>query len=110
MLALLASSCMIRNSTKEDCAVKTIQVEKIEEGGVKDLVLYDAQGDIYYINRGLEHSFTMEGATEAILNKTVTLHLHTSWFGRDSKHICQLEADGSILYTEFPTGKGIVTN
>jgi len=110
LAAIMMSGCIIRDSSKEQCEVKNITVVKVEEGGSKDLVLYDTNGDFYYVNRGLEQSFTMERAATEILNKTVTLHLHTFWFGRESKHISQLEVDGTVLYTEFAEPVGAVTN
>ena len=98
---MLLQSCIINNPDPDDCVVKDIKVVKITEGGVKDLVLHEANGDFYYINRGLESGFTMEGAKEVILNKTVTLHLYKFWFGVESEHISQLEVDGKIIYSEF---------
>lgn len=101
-------SCMIHNPKEEDCFVKEIEVVEISEGGVKDLVFHDTNGDFFYINRGLENGFTIENATAAVLNKKVTLHIYESWQGKDSKHISQLEVDGDVLYTEFG-GKLAVT-
>ncbi|WP_432411944.1 hypothetical protein [Rasiella sp. SM2506] len=95
-------SCSIQNPKKEDCITKEIKVVKITEGGVKDLVFHEANGDFYYINRGLENGFTIEGTEEAVLNKTVTLHLYKFWFGTESEHISQLEVHGDVLYSEFP--------
>ncbi len=87
---------------------KKIEVVRISEGGVKDLVFHDKDDNFFYINRGLENGFTMENATEAILNKKATLHITESWQGKDSKHIAQLEVNGNVLYTEF--GDGLTVN
>ena len=95
-------SCSIQNPKVEDCITKEIKVVKVTEGGVKDLVFHEANGDFYYINRGLENGFTIENTEEAVLNKTVTLHLYKFWFGTESEHISQLEVNGDVLYSEFP--------
>lgn len=99
---VLLQSCIIENPKEEDCITKEIKVAKVTEGGVKDLVFHEANGDFYYINRGLENGFTIENTKEAVLNKTVTLHLYKFWFGTESEHISQLEVNGDVLYSEFP--------
>ncbi len=101
-LAALLQGCIIQNRNQEDCIVKEIKVVKVTEGGVKDLVFHEANGDFYYINRGLENGFTLEETKAAVLNKTITLHLYTFWFGTESEHISQLEVAGDVLYSEFP--------
>lgn len=105
VLCLLAvfvlQSCVIHNPKPEDCFTKEIEVVKITEGGVKDLVFHEANGDFYYINRGLENGLTIEGVEDTVLNKKVTLHLYKFWFGVESEHISQLEVDGKTIYTEF---------
>lgn len=107
-LAVMLQSCIINNPKEEDCFIKEIEVVEISEGGVKDLVFHDKNGDFFYINRGLENGFTLENAKEAILNKKATLHIAESWQGKDSKHIAQLEVEGNVLYSEF-NGKLAVT-
>ncbi len=94
--------CIIQNPKKEDCITKEIKVVKVTEDGVKELVLHEANGDFYYINRGLENGFTIQETEAAVLNKTVTLHLYKFWFGTESEHISQLEVNGDVLYSEFP--------
>ncbi|QIE59514.1 hypothetical protein G5B37_08045 [Rasiella rasia] len=108
--ASLMTSCLIHNPKKEDCFIKEIEVVKISEGGVKDLVFHDKDGNFFYINRGLENGFTIENATEAVLNKKVKLHIANSWMGENSKHISQLEVDGNILYTEFNGDLAVTLN
>jgi hypothetical protein len=98
---LVLQSCIINNPDPDDCVTKEIEVVEITEGGVKDLVFHEKNGDFYYINRGLENGFTLQAAEEAVLNKTITLHLYKFWFGVESEHISQLEVDGKILYSEF---------
>ena len=100
-MLFLLQGCVIQHPEKADCISKEIKVTNVSEGGEKDLVLHEANGDFYYINRGLENGFTIEGAKAAILNKTVTLHLYKFWFGIESEHISQLEVDGTVLYSEF---------
>jgi hypothetical protein len=98
---VLLQSCLIHNVRAEDCFIKEIEVVEISEGGVKDLVFHDKNGNFFYINRGLENGFTIENANKAVLNKKATLHIAESWQGKDSKHIAQLEVNGNVLYTEF---------
>ena len=100
-IATVMTSCMIQNPDKEDCFIVEMNVTDISEGGVKDLVFHNAEGDFYYINRGLENGFTLDTAKEAILNKNATLHIVETWLGSESKHVAQLTVDGEVLYTEF---------
>ena len=97
----LFQSCVINNAKPENCIVKEITVTEITEGSSFDIKLYDGKTDYYYINRGLETGLTMEGLTEAILNKKVTLHLYKFKFGIESEHISQLAVEDSIIFTEF---------
>ena len=99
-LALLLNSCMISNPKPEDCEIKEIQVAKIYEGGVKDIVFAEENGDFYYINRGLEQGYTLEDLEAKVLNKKVTLHLPNIIMGT-SNHIAQLEVGDEIIFTEF---------
>lgn len=108
--ACLMTSCFIHNPKEEDCFIKEIEVVEISEGGVKDLVFHDKNGDFFYINRGLENGFTIENATEAVLNKKAKLHIANSWMGEDGKHISQLEVDGNVLYTEFNGALAVTLN
>jgi len=108
LLTAILQSCIIQNPKKEKCFIKEIEVVKVSEGGVKDLVFHDKNGDFFYINRGLENGFTLENAKEAVLNKKATLHIAESWLGKNTKHISQLEVEGNVLYTEF-NGKLAVT-
>ncbi|MGB0788438.1 MAG: hypothetical protein ACPG7E_01540 [Marinirhabdus sp.] len=94
-------SCIIQNPAPGDCVKKEITVTKVEAGTAYDLVLKEANGDRYYINRGLENGMTVNGASGALLNKKVTLHLYKFWFGAVSGHISQLQVNGKIRYTEF---------
>ena len=96
----MLNSCIIQNPKPYDCEVKKITVSKIYEGGVKDIVLEEANGDIYYINRGLEQGLTLEGMEQKVLNKKVTLHLPNIITGT-SNHIAQMALKDEIFYTEF---------
>tara|TARA_R110002049_G_scaffold68130_8_gene176760 strand:- start:6379 stop:6750 length:372 start_codon:yes stop_codon:yes gene_type:complete len=100
LFAFLLNGCMIVDPRPEDCDIKEITVSKISEGGVKDIVLTEENGDFYYINRGLEQGLTLEQMEENVLNKTVTLHLPRIITGT-SNHIAQLEISGDIVFTEF---------
>jgi len=93
-------SCNVKSSKPENCEVKEITVSKIYEGGVKDIVFAAPNGDFYYINRGLERGYTLEGMRSKVLNKKVTLHLPQMFYGT-SKHIKQLATYDELIFTEF---------
>lgn len=96
----LLFSCIIQNPSPQDCEVKEITVAKIYEGGVKDIVFAEENGDSYYINRGLEQGHTLSEMEEKVLNKKVTLHLANTIMG-SSNHIAQLKVENDVIFTEF---------
>lgn len=100
-LILLFTSCIIQNPKPEDCEVKEVIIVNIYEGGVKDIVFAEENGDFYYINRGLEQGHTLDEMKEKVLNKKVTLHLAKVMTGRTSNHIAQLSVNGDVIFTEF---------
>ncbi|PQB05818.1 hypothetical protein [Aureitalea marina] len=100
VLALTASSCIIHNPQPEDCEQKQIVVQSITEGSAYDIVFTEANGDFYYINRGLEQGLDLTQLQDKLLNKKVNLHLAKTMAGT-SNHIAQLTLDGSIVFTEF---------
>ncbi|MEP0264235.1 hypothetical protein [Dokdonia sp.] len=100
-LSFSCTSCLIQNPKMEDCEVKEIKVTKVYEGGVKDIVFQEADGNFYYINRGLEQGYTLTKFREKVLNKNVTLHLASTLMGSSSNHIAQIAIGDEILFTEF---------
>lgn len=100
-IILTLQSCVINNPTEKTSVEKTIVVDSIYEGGVKDIVFAEENGDFYYINRGLEQGFTIEGLETQVLNKTVTLHLANTIWGNNTPHIAQLALNDSLIYSEF---------
>ncbi|GGG14733.1 hypothetical protein GCM10011344_14220 [Dokdonia pacifica] len=101
LVSFLCVSCLIQNPKKEDCDVKQITVSRVYEGGDKDIVFAEYNGGIYYINRGLEQGYTIEGVRKKVLNKNVTLHLASTLIGSSSNHIAQITVGDEILFTEF---------
>mgnify|MGYP000415456993 CR=1 FL=1 len=87
--------------TKANSEVKAITVTKVYEGGVKDIVFAEADGSIYYINRGLERGYTLEGFREKVLNKNGILHLGSTITGSLTNHSTQVAIGDEILFTEF---------
>jgi hypothetical protein len=79
---------------------ESVQVVKIYEGGVKDIVFETAEGNIFYINRGLEQGYTLVGLENKLLNKTVTLRL-TKKLAGVSSHIHELRIDGEVIFSEL---------
>ncbi|MFC4635268.1 hypothetical protein ACFO3O_15265 [Dokdonia ponticola] len=100
-ISLLCTSCLIQNPKIEDSEIKEITVTRVYEGGVKDIVFAEANGKFYYINRGLERGYTLEGFREKVLNKNVTLHLANTAIGSRSNHISQIAIGDTVLFTEF---------
>ncbi len=98
--AFMAS--IIENPKTETSNIETRRIFKISAGTSNDIVFTDAQGDHYYINRGLERGLNLDSLNAKVLNKTVTLHLAKILGGFvTSEHIAQLSVDGQIIYTEF---------
>ncbi len=98
---LLLHGILIQNPDPSECEVRELVVTKVYEGGVKDIVFANKEGDFYYINRGLERGYTLEGLEEQVLNKKATLHLAKVLYGTTSNHIAQLVVEGEVLFTEF---------
>ena len=101
LISFVLVSCIIQNPKKEDCEVKQITVTRIYEGGVKDIVFAEKDGSFYYINRGLEQGFTLEGFEKKVLHKEVTIHLASTIMGSSTNHISQIAIGDNILFTEF---------
>jgi len=100
-VSTLCTSCIINNPKPEDCEIKTITVGKINEGEAYDIVFAEANGDFYYINRGLEQGLTLEDMRLKVLNKKVTLHLAKVLMGSTSNHIAQLALEDKVIFSEF---------
>ncbi len=100
-VSFLCISCLVKSPTKENSEIKKITVAKIYEGGVKDIVFAEADGTFYYINRGLERGYTLEGIREKVLNKNVTLYLAHTITGSLTNHIAQVAIGDEVLFTEF---------
>lgn len=101
IVAISLQSCLIQNASPKDCVVKEVTITEIKEGSSYDIKLFDGNSDYYYINRGLQTGLTMEGVSEAILNKKVTLHVYKFKFGIESEHVSQLAVGDKIIFTEF---------
>ncbi len=100
-VSFLCTSCLMKAPTKENSEIKAITVTKVYEGGVKDIVFAEADGSFYYINRGLERGYTLDGFREKVINKNVTLHLGSTVTGSLTNHITQIAIGDEILFTEF---------
>lgn len=58
----------------------------------------------YYINRGLETKFTLDGLRKTVVGKQVVISYAKHWHilpVNASKHIGQLKLGEKILYSEF---------
>ena len=87
LASFLCVSCLIQNPKKEDCEVKEITVSKVYEGSDKDIFFAEDNGEFYYINRGLEQGYTIEGVRKKVLHKNITLHLANTLIGLSLIHI-----------------------
>ena len=99
MLVVFLAAHNIPTFGNEKVVEKTIVVDKIYEGGVKDIVFAQNDGEFYYINRGLEQGYTLEGLRKQLLNKTVTLQVSNKLAG-PSAHINILRLGDEVIYDE----------
>ena len=100
LLATVPSACIINNPQPEECEVKEVVIASIWEGTSYDIMFRDQDGDMYYINRGLEQGLTIAELQQEVLNKKVTLHLPVLLYGTTT-HISQLAVAEDIVFTEF---------
>jgi len=94
------SGNIIKDIKPNECAIEIETIIKISESTSNDIIFSDADGDHYYINRGLERGLNLETLSTSVLNKTVTLHLPKLWLGT-SEHIAQLKVSDNVIFTEF---------
>jgi len=99
---LAAHNIPIQTANGSSTIVKTITVDRIYEGGVKDIVFAQNDGKFYYINRGLEQGYTLEGLRNQLLNKTVTLQV-TNMLAGSSAHINELRLGDEVIFDENKT-------
>lgn len=102
VIYLAAHNIPLAKENGNSLLLKTITVDKIYEGGVKDIVFAQNDGEFYYINRGLEQGYTLEGLRERLLNKTVTLQV-TNMLAGPSAHIKKLRLGDEIIFDENKT-------
>ena len=98
---LFFESCIINNAKKQECIVKQIVVSEVYSSNAADIFFKEANGDFYYINRGLERGLKFSQLENKVMGKKITLYLYKFWFGHQSNHISQLALDDEILFTEF---------
>ena len=96
----------VRNVQPEDVMKIEGVVTDLKEGPGLDIVITLQNDDhYYYINRGLQHSLSLEKLQETILQKKVTLYGIKRWtiFTRDKNmgHISKLMIDKDVLYNEI---------
>jgi len=97
----LLQSCIINNAKQQECVVKQIVVSEIYHSNAADIFFKEANGDFYYINRGIERDLKIKQLEDSLVGKKITLHLYKFWFGYQSNHISQLGLGDEILFTEF---------
>ena len=89
------------DTSKENCVKVSGMVEKIWEGGTKDIIFKlkdDVQ--IYYINRGLENGFKLDAIRKALVGQKIEL-----WYAKSkmdySLHIAHLKKEEVVIYDEW---------
>jgi len=100
-LSINILGCVDQSPSPEESVKTTILVEKVYEGGIKDVAFEDKDGKMAYINRALERGYTLEGLREKTLNKEITVYLANTITGGTTNHIAQLEVDNDTIFTEF---------
>ena len=89
------------NYNKDDSLKVTGIVEKLYEGGVKDLVFkLKDDSNSYYINRALENGFDLELIKSDLLGKTVTIW-HSESRSIGTYHMLKFKHQDSVYYTEW---------
>jgi len=96
----------VQNVQPEDVMKIEGVVTDIKEGTGSDIVLALQNDDhYYYINRGLQHSLSLEKLNTTLLHKKVTLYGIKRWtiFTRDKNmgHISKLMIDDTVVYNEI---------
>lgn len=82
------------------------EVERVFEGGVKDVVFQLKNNDhIYYINRGLENGLDLLDLQQRLKNEFITLKFIEHWTPLDpdntGHHIAYLEHNGKVIFNEI---------
>lgn len=89
------------NLSKKDSVEVSGIVDRLYEGGVKDLVFkLKDDSNTYYINRALENGFDLDDINTTLLGKEITLW-HAKSRSRDGGHMMQLKYNDSIYYSEW---------
>lgn len=89
------------NLSKKDSVEVSGFVDRLYEGGVKDLVFkLKDDSNTYYINRALENGFDLDDISAKLLGKEITLWHAKSRRG-DGGHMMQLKHNDSIYYSEW---------
>ena len=90
---------------EKDCLVVTGIVEQITEGGVKDIIFkLKGNNNLYYINRGLDNGFTLEGISKELKGKEVTIKYPDYWSllaNKSVRHISKLQHNDKVIFTEI---------
>ncbi|WP_439150952.1 hypothetical protein [Winogradskyella sp.] len=100
LVFLFFKACVIYHPKPSECETVTVKIAELREGPTYDIQFKAANGQTFYINRGIESGLNLDSLNAKVLNKTVTLHLPKMIYG-PSKHIAQLALKDEVIYTEF---------
>lgn len=90
---------------EEELKVAEGKIERIFEGGEKDIVfkLRDSE-EFYYINRGLEQGYTLTDLRAKLIGRQVTIKYPEYWSllgSRYTHHLSKLEYRGEVVFSEL---------
>lgn len=95
----------VPKTTSKNAITISGTVQKVFEGGEKDIVFSLLENDqIYYINRGLEHGLSLDSLQFQLLGRKVEITYPDHWTPLDWNsrihHLSRLKLGTSIIYDE----------
>lgn len=106
-LVILAAAAGFRPINTSECNSEKLvgNIVKVFEAGEYDLNFrIEGEETVFYINRGLEHTFKLTEVRNELLGKEVTLYYARHWTlipNNYSRHVTRLEYNGEVRYNEW---------
>jgi len=103
---LLLSSMKVPSPTKRNTVSVEGTIEKIYEGGVRDVVFKLEDDDrLFYINRGLENGLDLSELKDKYIGKKLTLtyinHKYLFDIFVSNSHLAEVKTNDTTIYSEF---------
>ena len=89
---------------EDELQVAEGKIERIFEGGTKDIVFKLRDSDkTYYINRGIEQGYSITDLRANLIGREVTIKYPEYWslLSGGSRHLSKLEYRGEVVFSEF---------